>query len=185
MKKWKDFFRRTGHGWLAAICVATVLLSALWTRQEMNLERTETPARADVGERMANVTPPPENIWFFRPAGGKILRPFSEEAVFFPEYRCYALHPAMDLAVEKGQNVYAAFDGHIHWEGQALYLAASPFTLRYVGVETGTCMDGQAVRKGAVIGKATGYVPYEGENILCLTLYKEEETVDLSFYFAE
>lgn len=185
MKKWKQFLQNTGHYWLAVLCVGAILLSALWTRDEQRLLAQETPAHADGAQRLQSVTPTPAPVWFTAPAAGAVLRSFSEEPVFFAEYCCYALHPSTDLVAEKGEKVYAAFDGQIHWEGEDLYLIKAPFSLRYRGVGQGTAKEGQAVKKGAVIGKAAGNVPYEGEHIVCLTLYREEKPVDIALYLPE
>lgn len=171
MKSMRPFFQQWGHYLLALMCVAAVLLSALWTRDEQRLEKANRQVHADLAQRMADVTPSPPPEQFQRPVTGRVIRSFSEEAVFFPQRRLYALHPSTDFAVLPGEKVLAAFDGKVTVQGKNLLLENEQFSLVYKGVE-GEAKEEKNVKKGQVLGTATGYVPYEGENMLCLTLRK-------------
>lgn len=179
MKKIRAFFRSTGHYWLAVLCVAVVLLSALWTRDEQRLSAMEAPAHADGAQRLASVTASPAPVWMAPPAAGKVQQAFSEDAVYFPSFCCYALHPGTDFFAEKGDKVFAAFDGTVSMEGEEVWLQSGEFSLCYRGLVPEKSKVGHAVKKGSVLGEAAGYVPYEGENILCVALYKDNQPVDL------
>lgn len=180
MKKIQAFFRVTGHYWLAVVCVAVVLLSALWTRDEQRLSAMEAPAHADGAQRLASVTASPVPVWMAPPAAGKMQQAFSEDAVYFPAFRCYTLHPSTDFFAEKGDKVFAAFDGTVSMEGEEVWLQSGEFFLRYRGLVPEKSKAGHAVKKGSVLGEAAGYVAYEGENIVCVTLYQNEEPVDIA-----
>ena len=179
MKKIRTFFHNTGHCWLAVACLMAVLLSALWTRDEQRISALEAPAHADGAQRLASVTPSPAPVWMAAPAAGALVRSYSEEAVHFPDFQLYALHAGTDYYAEKGDKVFAAFDGTVSLAGEEVRLQKDSFCLRYVGVTPLKIRDGQTVKKGSVLGEATGYVPYEGENILCVTLYQDGKSVDM------
>lgn len=178
MKKLRAFFQHTGHFWLAGMCLAAVLLSALWTRDEQRLESREAPAHADQAQKLSSVTPSPAPVVFARPADGDVQRAYSDTPAYFPAFHCYALHKGTDFYAEKGDKVYAAFDGTVSVKGKDVWLQGDSFRLRYRGISPGS-REGQAVKKGTVLGEALGYVPYEGGDILCITLYRNEEPVDI------
>lgn len=183
MKKIRVFFQNTGHYWLAVVCVMAVLLSALWTRDEQRLSVRESPAHADGAQRLASVTASPAPVGLAPPAAGDVVRRFSGEAEYFPDFHLYALHPGTDFYAEKGDKVFAAFDGTVSVEGDYVWLQNAAFRLRYRGMTPIKIKDGQMVKKGSVLGEAVGYVPYEGEHIVCITLYQNDIPVDIARFF--
>ncbi len=182
-KKMKALFQSAGHYMLALLCAAVILLSALWTRTAPAPDAS--PAQMNQSQRLEDLTPSPAPLFFQRPVAGQIIRPFSTEPVFFDTYHLLRFHPSTDLETAPEEQIMAAFDGRIRWEGNALYLENDAFSLRYRGVLPGHVQTGRQVKKGAVLGIAAGFVPYEGENILCLTLYRDGEAVDIAAYFPE
>lgn len=176
----KRFFRQSGHYLLAVLFAAVILLSALWTRTTPVPEAS--PAQLDQSQRLSQVTPSPAPLGLLSPVSGEITLSFSRMPVHFPEYHVTRFHPATHFAAEKGQAVRAAFAGTLRREGSALFLEGDGFTLRYKGVEDVQAADGALVKQGAVLGKAAGHVPWEGDGFLCLTLYKDEEAIDIAPY---
>ena len=183
MKKIRVFFQNTGHYWLAVVCVMAVLLSALWTRDEQRLSARESPAHVDGAQRLASVTASPAPVFMAAPTADAVVRSFSEEAEYFPDFHLNALHPGTDFYAEKGDKVFAAFDGMVSVDGETVWLQNASFRLRYRGVVPMKIKDGQTVKKGSVLGEAAGYVPYEGENLVCVTLYQNEKPVDIARFF--
>lgn len=181
-KKIRLFFHSAGHYVLALFCGIVILLSAIWTRQTP--PPAASPAQMNQSQRLSDITPSPAPELFHRPVGGPCIRAFSDDPVYFPEYRRYAFHPSADFATTQGEQVYAAFDGTLRLEDEALYLENNAFSLRYRGVTPEKSSNGKQVRKGAFLGTATGSVPYEGQNLLCLTLYQGGRPVDISPFFA-
>ena len=179
MKKIRVFFQNTGHYWLAVVCVMAVLLSALWTRDEQRILAQEAPAHADGAQRLASVTASPVPVVMAAPAADGVMRSFSEETVYFPDFHLYALHSGTDFCAGKGDKVFAAFDGMVSTDGEDIWLQDGEFSMRYRGMTLTKIKDGQTVKKGSVLGEANGYVPYEGENILCVTLYRDGKPVDM------
>lgn len=182
MKKIRLFFHSAGHYVLALFCGMVILLSALWTRQTPS--PVASPAQMNQSQRLSDITPSPAPELFHRPVGGPCIRAFSDDPVYFPEYRRYAFHPSADFSVTEGEKIYAAFDGTVRQDGDTLYLENDAFSLRYRGITPEKSSNGKQVRKGALLGTATGFVPYEGQNILCLTLYQNSTPVDISPSFA-
>ncbi len=185
MKAWQRFFQQFGSYVLAVLCVAAILLSALWTRNVNRIEAKNQPAHFSQAQRLEDVKNEEEKPGFLRPVSGKILLPYSDEPVYFPQKRCYAYHFSTHLAVEAGEKIKAAFEGTVLWQDGTLLLRNAPHTLQYLGVSQGTVRDGQQVKQGSVIGEATGSIQGEGENILCLTLYEGEQPVNLMDYVTE
>ena len=180
--KLKTLFQSSGHYLLALLFAAVILLSALWTRNTQS--PATSPAQMNQSQRLSDITPSPAPELFQRPVGGPCIRAFSDDPVYFPEYKRYAFHPSADFSVTEGEKIYAAFDGTVRQDGDTLYLENDAFSLRYRGITPEKSSDGKQVRKGALLGTATGFVPYEGQNILCLTLYQNSTPVDISPFFA-
>ena len=183
MKKIRLFFHSAGHYVLALFCGMVILLSALWTRQTPS--PVASPAQMNQSQRLSDITPSPAPELFHRPVGGPCIRAFSDDPVYFPEYRRYAFHPSADFSVTEGEKIYAAFDGTVRQDGDTLYLENNAFSLRYRGITPGQIRTGQHVKKGTLLGIAASNVPYEGEHMLCLTLYKSGEAVDILSYFPD
>ncbi len=176
------FFQAWGHYVLALLCVAAILLSALWTRDEQRLQSLETPAHADQAQRLSEVTPSPAPFWMERPAEGAVVRHFSEGVVHFEQMCCYGLHPSTDVQVQEGETVLAAFDGELSWDGHRMMLKTGEYILFYEGVQPLSNLS-RHVKKGMQIATAAGYVPWEGEGILCLTLYRQGKTENIEHYW--
>lgn len=177
------FFRNFGSYVLALLLAAVILLSALWTRQDQQAAR-EAPAHADMAQRLSEITPSPAPVAFSRPVAGQITRSYGVAAAWFEAYGCWAQHLSTDFAASPGEKVYAAFDGQVRKEGRDVYLEAAPFSLRYRGLETVQPQDGANVKKGSVLGTAAGGVAWEGENILCLTLFCQGIAADMEIYLS-
>lgn len=177
-KKIQAFFHSAGHYVLALFCGAVILLSAVWTRQSPL--PAASPAQMNQSQRFSDLTPSPAPIHFQKPVEGPCIRSFCESPVYFPEYRRYAFHPSADFAVSEGDRVYAAFDGTVRRQEDSLFLENETFTLRYRGLSPENTADGKQVKKGVLLGTATGYVPYEGKNRLCLTLYRNGIPADIA-----
>lgn len=182
MQKVRLFFRSFGHYVLAFLCALVILLSALWTRSDQLKGQPETPAHADGSQRLRDVTPSPAPVLFCRPAEGPILCSFSDQPVYFPAMCCWGYHFSTDIAAEKGEAVKAAFDGHIRWDGDALWLENERFSLLYRGAESEN-RTSRPVKEGVTIGRSAGYVPWEGAGRLCLTLYCDGKNVDIEEYW--
>lgn len=182
MKRIRAFFRNTSHYWLAVVCVMAVLVSALWTRDEQRISAQEAPAHVDGAQRLSSVTASPAPVFLAAPAADEVVRSYSEDAVHFSDFHLYALHPGTDYYAQKGDKVFAAFDGTVSLGREEVWLQNDSFRLCYRGITPINIQDGQTVKKGSVLGEATGYVPYEGENILCVILYSGNKQEDFQRY---
>ena len=182
MQRLRLFFAAWGHYVLALMCVAAILLSALWTRDEQRLQGMEAPAHVDQAQRLSQVTPSPAPVDMQRPVEGKVVRPFSQGVVHFEKMCCYGLHPSTDVQVQEGEKVLAAFDGKVTSEGERVCLSDGEFTLWYEGIRPAFSGPRQ-VKKGMQVGVATGGVAWEGEGILCLTLYRQGEAKNIEAFW--
>lgn len=181
MQKIRRFFQLSGHYLLALLCAGVILLSALWTRNDSRLHAPDAPAHADGSQRLSQVTPSPAPVFLLRPVEGAVVRSFSEEPVYFAERCCWKHHFSTDVQVNPGDQVKAAFDGTLTPEETGLRLENEEFALVYRGMNAQGAS--RQVKKGWVIGVASGRVHREGEGILCLTLYREGQAVDIEKYW--
>lgn len=179
-EKLKTLFQSSGHYLLALLFAAVILLSALWTRNTQS--PATSPAQMNQSQRLSSLTPSPVPVRFLPPAKGEVVLSFSEEPVHFAAHHRIRFHPSTHFALQQGEGVQAAFDGAVRWEGENLWLDGQAFSMCYAGVEKGNVKTGDRVKCGQNVGKATGTVYGEGENILCVTLYKEGQPCDLSLY---
>ncbi len=181
--KIRAFFRENGHYVLGLVMAAVILLSALWTRNAP--APSVAPAQMDQSQRLADITPSPAPFLLQKPAEGEVLRPFSREPRYFSTTCTWHFHYATDISVQKDEPVYAAFSGTLRREGEALCLDSGEFTLRYLGIDMNTAPREGPVKMGEKIASASGHVSWEGDNILCLTLYRQGVPVDFEAYLSK
>ena len=163
---------RWGYYALALLCAAVILLSALWTREEdRRRDGPDAQALMDGGQRLSEVTPPPETPALVRPAAGKAIRGFSESAVFFEETGVWQCHPGVDFAAEAGEAVLAMEAGTVQVLGDEVRLDhGGGVQSRYRGLRSIRVKTGQRVRAGDALGEAGGRVPFEGAGHVCVSL---------------
>ena len=172
LKRLRRGFEGWGHYLLALLCAGVILLSAAWTREQRAGEISGQQALSDQSQRLSQVVPPPEQKDCGRPAEGKLLRGYSDTPVFFPASRMWRIHPATDFEAAAGDRVYAVLAGTVvSCENGCVRLDhGDGLGSLYRGLKQMDVSVGQTVRKGAVLGKAGGRVPYEGAGHICVTL---------------
>lgn len=163
--KWKDSFARfvsmlekKGYILCLFLCFATVVLTALFTKEEkpapvmptkpaqQNLFIKEETKEADINrmpakEAMAQTAKSGLSL----PLYGRIIKTFSLSLRYDPLYGDYRAHPYVDFEGVQGQSVFACFDGTVT---QLCAQGANGFSLTLV------CGDRQAL-----------YWPLEGEGL--------------------
>ena len=172
LKRLRRGFEGWGHYLLALLCAGVILLSAAWTREQRAGELSGRQVLSDQSQRLSQVTPPPEEEDYDRPAEGKLLRGYSDAPVFFPASRMWRVHPAADFEAAAGDRVYAMLAGTVVSceEGCVRLDHGDGLESLYRGLKQIDVSPGQTVRKGAVLGRAGGRVPYEGAGHICVTL---------------
>lgn len=178
LKKAARALEKWGHYLLALLCAAAILLSALWTNQQRAQEEPDTQALSDTSQRLGQAAPSPARQWA-RPAAGEIIRGYSQDPLYFPEYGVWRIHRAVDFAAQEGESVFALADGQViegapglwidHGEGmQSVYQNLAQVDVR----------PGQQVKAGERIGLAGGEIPFEGAGHVCVTLLLQGTPVD-------
>lgn len=90
----------------------------------------------------------------------KVIREYSEEAVYNQTMGDYRAHTGVDFEAEKGENVTAMSDGTVDriytddMYGNVIKVTNGNFSIYYCGVsDTMYCAEGSQVNRGDVIGK--------------------------------
>lgn len=173
MEKW-------GHYLLAMLCAGVILLSAVWTREQQELENGEQAALSDQGQRLAQVLPTSGPVAYTRPAAGEIIRGFSASPVYFPETGVWMAHPGLDFAAGVGETVYAIAAGTVLSCDDGVRIGhGNGLESLYRGVLECKVQPGQRVRAGETIGTAGGSVPFEGEGHVCVMLFQDGMPAEL------
>ena len=182
LKKLRLALARWGHYPLALLCAAVILFSALWTRTQQAAEAQHAQALSDTSQRLSDVTPPPGARVWMPPVPGPVLRPYSDDPVYFSAQRLWRTHPAVDFAAAPGQQVTAMAAGTVlECADGVLIDHGDGWTSLYRGLAQLTVQPGQAVRPGTVIGLAGGGIPLEdAEGHICVTLRRNGVPCDFS-----
>lgn len=174
LQKIKRGMENWGHYLLALLCAGVILLSAVWTRQQQDLENAGQAALSDQGQRLAQVMETPAPAVFSRPAAGSVLRGFSEVPVFFPETGVWRTHPGLDFAAAVGETVRALAAGTVVSCGEETRIDhGDGIESLYRGILESKVNPGQRVRAGDAIGKAGASVSFEGQGHVCVTLFQD------------
>ncbi len=187
ISKLKRGFASWGHYLLALLCAAVVLLSAAWTRDQNRSAGQDTQALSDQSQRLTEVAQPPKPASLRRPASGQVTCGFSEAPVYFPETAIWKTHPALNFLAQPGDRVRAMADGEVAGT------TASSVRLRhrdglesaYEGLQELRVSLGQTVRSGDLLGSAGGGIPYEGQGIIRVTVYREGKPISFEEMLAE
>ena len=101
---------------------------------------------------------------------GKILKQYSEEAVFSNTMGDYRVHNGVDFEAEPGESVSAMSDGvveRIYYDdmlGNVIVVRNGTFCVKYCGVEDEMCCEeGSEITRGDVIAKV-GSIPSEAKD---------------------
>ena len=174
---WKKMCRgmeKWGHYLLALLCAGVIVLSAAWTREQQGTEQANQTALSDQSQRLSTAAKPTEAPTLTRPAAGAVLRGYSAGPVFFPQTGVWKAHPALDFEAEDGAPVYALSEGTVlSRDGDVCVDHGEMGVARYRGLKEILVQPGQLVRAGAMLGRAGGRIPYEGEGHVCVSLTRE------------
>lgn len=116
----------------------------------------------------------------------KILKQYSEEAVYNSTLGDYRAHSGLDFEAKKGEGIKAMSDGvveSIYYDdmlGNVVAVRNGTFCVRYCGVDDELCCEeGMAVTKGDVIAKV-GDIPSESadETHLHIEVLVGDKTID-------
>ncbi len=156
MRKILSGLEKWGHYLLAALCAAVILLSALWTRDQMAAEAPESQALSDQSQHMSDVTPVPEALALTRPVDAAVLVSYSGAPAYCPETGVWQAHPFVDFAAAEGQAVRAMLPGVVlSCDGDVLIDHGDGVVAGYRGIAALSVRPGQAVQAGDVLGAAT------------------------------
>ncbi len=176
------FLEKWGHYLLAALCVAVILLSGLWTRSIRVREGQDAEALHGTDQRLADVTAPPAALFSpVRPCAGEVVRAYNDAPVYFPAVGLWRTHPAVDFAAEDEEEVFALGDGTVAEVSPFLRIDhGNGYVSEYRGLREITLRPGQQVRAGQGVGKAGAAVPFEGPGHVCVKLTQTGKAVDFS-----
>ena len=175
MKKWMEAW---GAYLLAALCLGVIVFSALWTGPR-NAAPPGAQALSDGSQRLADVTPAPTAPPYAKPCGGSVARGFSQDVQYFEQTGLWQAHPGVDYAAAPGDAVYAMADGTARLAPAGVEIDhGNGLQSLYRGLAEIRVKEGQRVRRGDVIGLAGGFVPFEGDGFVCVSLYKDGKAVD-------
>ncbi len=179
LKRFRRGFEAWGHYLLALLCAAVILMSAAWTREQRTAEQAEQQALSDQSQRLSEVTPTQGLEAFLRPTDGDMLRGYSEHAVYFPALRAWQPHLAVDFAAAEGAIVRAMRAGTVVSceAGCVRLLHADGTESLYRGIQQTDVSPGQAVRRGAGIGRAGARVAHEGCGHICVAVIENGEAI--------
>ena len=166
--KTKRFLAVRGDYLLAVLCIAVILLSAVWTRTQAPAAPS-SEALSDESQRLAAVSPSPQPENWTRPVPGALVRGYDAHSVYFPALGLWHTHPALDFAVETGEPVLAILPGTVlSCDDGVLVQTPDGREIRYRGVTDLRVSPGQAVDSGGLLGIASGQVPWEENGRLCV-----------------
>lgn len=180
LKKAARALEKWGHYLLALLCVAAILLSALWTNQQRAREEPDAQALSDASQRLGQAAPTPVPRWA-RPAAGEIIRGYSQEPLYFSQYGVWRIHQGVDFAAQEGEAVFALADGQVIEGTPGLWIAHGEGVQSvYQGLAQVNVRPGQQVRAGEQIGVAGGEVLFEGAGHICVTLLRQGIPLDFA-----
>ena len=185
MERLKIFLDRWGYYLLAMLCIAVILLSAMWTNQQRSLERPQAQALADESQRLEEAKQAPKD--FHWPVSNEILRPFSQIPLYFEAVLLWQAHPAIDFSAQEGDPVFAMEDGRAAVEEDALCLVHADGRIsRYRGLASLLVKEGQQIRRGEMLGLAGGRVAFEGNGgHICVQVLDGGKAVDFASELAK
>ncbi len=176
MEAYVRFVNKQGFPIIITLCVAVITATALWTRQQEEIPVSPTPPVAEnvsAAQLMqqslrdaATPTPAPTKVprqWGLPLDEIIVLTLFSREIMVQSGVTgVWAVHPAVDLACQRGEKVYAIADGTVLAAGQDKLQGAwlqidhgEDVQVLYAGMAlTADYLAGDSVRSGAVIGYA-------------------------------
>lgn len=176
LKAYARFVDKQGFPIIVTLCVAIITATALWTGRQETFPASPTPPvmeNVPAAQLMqqslreaATATPSPTeapHIWHPPLAEISVLTPFSLDTMIESGITgLWAVHPAVDLACQRGEKVYAIGDGTVLSAGQdklqGVWLQidhGDGVTALYAGMAlTADYLPGDAVQFGAVIGYA-------------------------------
>lgn len=177
---YEDFMERQGFYIVLALCVLTILLTAVFTNLNPKPQSDPTPppglaAAADDPsvQRLAQAatpTPSPTQAppQFVFPLANEqaVYRAFDgARPAYFEASKLWQLHPAVDIRAQYGQSVLAVADGTVQEiienTGDSVILVlthAAGYESRFRGLVGVTVRVGDTVRAGQAVGSA-GYGP--------------------------
>lgn len=183
-RKWVKWLEKWGYALMCVLCAGVVLLSALWTRSADQKETLSLDAARSMDEKLSDVqyqSDARQVEYVHCPADGKIVRDYSEKAVYFAGTGIWSAHPAIDFDAPAGSPVYAMFPGRVTQAGKdSVRIDHGDRESVYRGMEDVRCEMGAAVAAGDVIGTAGGHVPFEGEGHVCVSVYESGTAVDFA-----
>ncbi|MBQ6268400.1 MAG: M23 family metallopeptidase [Clostridia bacterium] len=149
-------------------------ITASWTAQPTNAAAVPATDVADPRETEAAATVAPNKPYsgdFQLPMGSDIHKPFSgDEPVYSETMGDWRVHNGTDFAGSVGNDVHAVAAGRVQrvyddsfWGTVMEIDHGNGLTLRYCGLQSGSCLpEGSTVEKGARIA-ALGHIPIEME----------------------
>ena len=178
LKKIQRGMEKWGHYLLALLCAGAILLSAVWTRQQQELENADQAALSDQGQRLAEAQQTPEPLAFTRPAAGAVVRHYSESPAFFSETGVWMIHPGLDFEAEAGEDVRALAAGTVLSCEDGIGIDhGNGLESLYRGILECKVFPGQKVRAGDALGTAGAAVPFEGPGHVCVTLFQDGKPI--------
>ena len=173
LQKIKRGMEKWGQYLLALLCAGVILLSAVWTRRQQELENGEQAALSDQSQRLAQVMQTSEPAAYIRPSEGQIIRGFSASPIYFPETGVWMSHPGLDFAAA-GETVCAMAAGTVLSCGEEIRIDhGNGLESLYRGILDCRVQPGQKVRAGEAIGMAGAAVPFEGQDHVCVMLFQD------------
>lgn len=178
LKAFRRGMKAWGHYLLALLCAATVLLSAVWTREQKAGEQADE-ALLDQSQRLAQAAEEAQPPSLLKPAAGPVVCPYSENPVFFGETGVWQTHRAVDFSASPGDKVCAMAAGTVMacGENEVTLDHGDGWTSRCRGLAKIAVSVGQRVRAGDALGTAGASVPFEGSARVCVSFYKDENPV--------
>ncbi len=117
-----------------------------------------TDTRTTVNKPTTTTAPVKEDL-FVLPISNRVLRAYSEVHAYSKTLDAWITHNGVDFAAELGSEVKATADGTVTairqdalWGAVIEIQHAGNVVSRYCGVKPGSVKEGQAVKRGAVIG---------------------------------
>jgi len=180
MEQVKKFLDCWGYYFLALLCAAVILLSALWTNQQRIQSQENAQALADESQRLQQAQQ--EESGLLWPTDGTILRPFSQAPVYEETFHLWQAHRGIDFSAKAEAAVYAMAPGRIALAEETVCIDhGGESRSLYRGLAKISVQEGQYVKAGDILGVAGKHIPFEGDQIhICVQMIQENKSIDFS-----